>query len=1589
MKGKYGWKKRLLAFALSAVIGVTAVPFAGVETVQAAELKGVGETHWARESMQKMYDQGILSGDAEGNMHPNRAVTRAEFISMLNRAFNYTQYTGGELPFTDMTGEEWYATHIRVAYSQGYFSGVAPDLAGATQPITREAAAAMLCRNLKVDTDTLQLTQFIDGTSISQWSRGAVGAAVDKGFLSGYEDKTFRPKNNISRAEAATMLSNALGTIISQGGTYSGLFDGNVTLASSNVILKDAVIAGDLYITEGVGTGYADLENVTVLGEVIVCGGGEGKWGGNSVEFKHCTIQKLTVDGSDERPVSLYATGDTTIAETNIKSTTYLQNHADTVPGFDNIRVFGPEDTTLYLSGNFRSADLVNRQNHIVVGKGEIEMLTVDEDAAESTVQLDRGVVVKTLNLDGQTEVTGRGDIESLVVTTDEVEVEQLPDKIEIRPGVTAEIAGKEMTSMDADESSSAPRILAGYPKADEITPFAANILFSANKPGTIRWALTYNDVEELTLDEILKPTTITRIQQHGTLTVGESGQELKLALAGLEANAKFTVSAVLVDDRNDVSRIKDAVFRTRDNTPPSFVEGYPITVPHSSHRFDIEAMPMKECTIYWAVFPQGAAAPTVYQLRSQDIDGAIIYGEREDCERNQVYILEAEHPELKEDVVYDVYVMASDGENVSEIIKLTGVTKDTTPPEFLNDTPKQDKNDVDYVDVRVRSNEEGLVHYVVCEWDETFPVPVVVDGKLMNPVPLDSEEARQQVLTGNNALIAGSANVLADEDVLVQIDGLEEETPYQVFMLLEDRSGNLSVAVKRVEIKTKDVTPPTAQVLIDNPIDGKAPIKEPIKIAFSEIVWNALDTSGGKEPSAGNLTGDVVKLFDVTMNNEEVPVDIDFSRVTNEMGDKGATILVFPPEAFPRSDGTFGLNSGSRYIFELNNIMDTSGNFMKKDTRLDFFETVPPLVVLTETGNRGGKLDYTFSMVPQSQQTADHIMFDMLLTSDHNIEIELYERTSSDGTFTKLVSRNGSTSFQLSANILTSLHLLLGNAGTAIENPYEPFNQLDAYREYGINIVAIDGDTNKLGWHTTVDIDVTCVAGQDAKLTGLFNGNNTVGDGEVSDVNFSTQNLNDSKEFIVEMPFIDNIVPSFIAPFPRLTNEGMSEENKMITDILIRPQLYTDRKATLYYFIAPKGNIHFNADEFVERQATYSDGTLMNDINGKPIMYRDINETGLNRIKQGVRSNAYAGAGTFWGTLEIPTGGTLQQPTLPLNGDLSPETDYELFIVLKGVPEELSDVYYRHFRTEQIAPPVLSANVISRGENSVDIEIISDKRALVDWIVLRVNDAEQYRNQDGTASDPARLAEMIRNRQELAGSTKPIDDGGGVTQQRNDGTYSMQVTIDNVERPMYYVLIAVAKMQLSDGKTVGGDSDILFSVPFTPADLTPPNLEFTTRIYWDSIDDDDEFRKNGYSGLLQIQTTDDALFYLLGEGSQPKPLDQDAIEDYLVPRLQGGNFKFTLTGGDGNSNLTLTEVFDEDGNSKGEAATFIRLEFSHVFDRTKASLADMRLCDVNGNIVEIKSFEFVDMEGMEYPDNPNTDKVDERADSYWEVVYN
>jgi len=256
--------------------------------------------HWADPYGQKLVEWGVMRGDISGNLNLGRPITRAELVTMINRAYGYTRKAG--TPFTDVPSSKWYADDIDIAYNAGYFKGVSNTQASPETNVTREQAAVFLARNLMLQETVGETLGFSDSRVLSEWSRGLIGAAVQEGVLNGYSDGSFKPRSNITRGELAAMLVRAIGTPVNQAGDHTlGHVYGNVTLNTSNVNLRDTTIAGNLYLTGGIDLGHVVLENVTVLGRIVISGAGEAIEGQESIVLRNVEAEELVVDSRSYR----------------------------------------------------------------------------------------------------------------------------------------------------------------------------------------------------------------------------------------------------------------------------------------------------------------------------------------------------------------------------------------------------------------------------------------------------------------------------------------------------------------------------------------------------------------------------------------------------------------------------------------------------------------------------------------------------------------------------------------------------------------------------------------------------------------------------------------------------------------------------------------------------------------------------------------------------------------------------------------------------------------------------------------------------------------------------------------------------------------------------------------------------------------------------------------------------------------------------------------------------------------------------------------------------------------------------------------
>ncbi|KJS66111.1 MAG: hypothetical protein JL50_13235 [Peptococcaceae bacterium BICA1-7] len=162
--------------------------------------------HWAEKNIEKLIEMGAVSGYPDGTFKPDAGITRAEFTAMLVKAFKLQGK--GEKTFADIAGH-WAREVIATAASSGIIGGYDQNSFGPDDPVTREQMAVMTVKAAKISRATGELA-FDDNKEISAWAYDSIVMAVKDGIIKGYQDNTFRPGGKATRAEAVTMIVNAL-----------------------------------------------------------------------------------------------------------------------------------------------------------------------------------------------------------------------------------------------------------------------------------------------------------------------------------------------------------------------------------------------------------------------------------------------------------------------------------------------------------------------------------------------------------------------------------------------------------------------------------------------------------------------------------------------------------------------------------------------------------------------------------------------------------------------------------------------------------------------------------------------------------------------------------------------------------------------------------------------------------------------------------------------------------------------------------------------------------------------------------------------------------------------------------------------------------------------------------------------------------------------------------------------------------------------------------------------------------------------------------------------------------------------------------
>ncbi len=168
---------------------------------------------WANEAVRVLCEQNVINGYEDGTFKPENNVTRAEFIKMLAVATKVQVVEEMPMNFIDVPDDSWYYPYIRIAFTNSLCSGVSDYYFNPDSYITRQDMAVLVYNYLKFagQTSTGQSRTFTDSADIADYAKAAVEEASAAGIINGFDDGSFRGKENARRVDAAMIISKIIG----------------------------------------------------------------------------------------------------------------------------------------------------------------------------------------------------------------------------------------------------------------------------------------------------------------------------------------------------------------------------------------------------------------------------------------------------------------------------------------------------------------------------------------------------------------------------------------------------------------------------------------------------------------------------------------------------------------------------------------------------------------------------------------------------------------------------------------------------------------------------------------------------------------------------------------------------------------------------------------------------------------------------------------------------------------------------------------------------------------------------------------------------------------------------------------------------------------------------------------------------------------------------------------------------------------------------------------------------------------------------------------------------------------------------------
>lgn len=210
-------------------------------SVSAAVFTDVADNTAEGSAIKVMYDRGYIQGFGDGTFRPQATLTRAEFVTIINKMYGYK--VEAKNIFSDIHEKSWYYADVMRAVAAGYIKGMGDGTFHPNEAVTREQVCVMLDSILK--TERLDYSVAISDT-VSDWARDSVEKLISNRLFTVEDGGRFRATEPITRGEACVALEKC---VIDAADDFGDIdMDGTVReelekkLTNLIAVMKDKVI---------------------------------------------------------------------------------------------------------------------------------------------------------------------------------------------------------------------------------------------------------------------------------------------------------------------------------------------------------------------------------------------------------------------------------------------------------------------------------------------------------------------------------------------------------------------------------------------------------------------------------------------------------------------------------------------------------------------------------------------------------------------------------------------------------------------------------------------------------------------------------------------------------------------------------------------------------------------------------------------------------------------------------------------------------------------------------------------------------------------------------------------------------------------------------------------------------------------------------------------------------------------------------------------------------------------------------------------------------------------------------------------------